>query len=76
MINFNTYNTERLLIKQFKETFRHRTEIGAEYFEGSPVMMMDIIYNMCRNIMELVPLKRYNQIFMMQSTKHTKLIKI
>lgn len=50
MINFNTYNPERFLIKQFKEKFRHCKEIGSEYFEGKPSMMINIIHEMYNSI--------------------------
>lgn len=36
---------EKLVIKEFKNNFKQRTEIGTEYFEGDYKMMLNIIYN-------------------------------
>lgn len=35
---------ERELIAEFKQRFIHRPDIGAEYFEGDPNQMLDLIY--------------------------------
>jgi hypothetical protein len=44
MICNNSKNTEKLVIKKFKDTFKQRQDIGNEYFEGESKVMIDIIY--------------------------------
>jgi len=41
----NCKNIERCIIKQFKEKFILRKDIGNEYFEGDYTRMIDIIYS-------------------------------
>lgn len=40
----NYHFVESELIRLFKSRFIHRPDIGAEYFEGDPGQMMDLIY--------------------------------
>lgn len=37
--------TEQIIISKFKDSFKHRDDIGAEYFEGDIKEMMQIIFN-------------------------------
>jgi len=59
MICNNCENIESLIIKQFKEQFTQRKDIGNEYFEGNYNIMIDIIYSI---------IKKYNK-------KETELLK-
>jgi hypothetical protein len=44
MICNNCKNIEKQIIKLFKEKFKHRRDIGNEYFEGDYKYMIDLIY--------------------------------
>ena len=44
MICYNCKNIEKQIIKLFKEKFKHRRDIGNEYFEGEYKSMIEIIY--------------------------------
>lgn len=44
MICNNCKNIEKQIIKLFKENFKHRRDIGNEYFEGEYKSMIDMIY--------------------------------
>ena len=35
---------ERILMKLFKKMFKHRKDIGNEYFEGDPIQMIIVIF--------------------------------
>lgn len=50
---------ELQLIKKFKQKFIHRGDIGAEYFEGDCVQMLQIIYN--KIIEQTQPNNQHNQ---------------
>lgn len=45
----NCHTIEKDLIETFKKKFKLRDDIGAEYFEGNHLEMMEIIFPMCRN---------------------------
>ena len=49
MICNNCKNMEKLVLKNFKETFKQRKDIGNEYFEGEYKDMIDIIYLTIKN---------------------------
>ncbi len=49
MICNNCKNIETQIIKLFKENFKHRRDIGNEYFEGEFKNMIDIIYFTIKN---------------------------
>lgn len=49
MICNNYENIEKYIIKQFKEKFNLRKDIGNEYFEGDYKSMIDIIYSTVKN---------------------------
>ena len=49
MICNNCKNMEKLVLKKFKETFKHRKDLGNEYFEGEYTSMIDIIYLTIKN---------------------------
>ena len=44
MICYNCKNIEKQIIKLFKEKFKHRRDIGNEYFEGEYKSMIELIY--------------------------------
>ena len=46
--------TETALIKIFKESFKQRTDIGTEYFEGDKDKMQKIIYNHINNCKKVI----------------------
>jgi hypothetical protein len=48
----NSVNTETILLRYFKEQFKHRGDIGKEYFEGNPYKMIEIIDYFCKNNMD------------------------
>lgn len=45
----NCKNIEKHIIKLFKEQFKHRKDIGNEYFEGDYHIMIDVIYCTIKN---------------------------
>lgn len=45
----NCKNMEKIIINKFKEIFKHRKDIGNEYFEGDYNKMIDIIYFSIQN---------------------------
>ena len=45
MICNDCRNSEKQIIKLFKEKFKHRRDIGNEYFEGEYKSMIDLIYS-------------------------------
>jgi len=45
---------EKNLIIIFKESFRQRTDIGTEYFEGDKDKMQEIIYNHIINCKKVI----------------------
>ena len=51
-ICYNSVNTETILLRYFKEQFKHRPDIGKEYFEGDPTKMIKIIDYFCSNNMD------------------------
>ena len=51
---FNCIETEGILIKIFKETFKHRKDIGNEYFEGNLIDMLRILSIVCMKSLENV----------------------
>ena len=55
----NCDNTETALIKIFKESFKQRTDIGTEYFEGDKYEMCNIIYNYINNDVDYLEDTKY-----------------
>jgi hypothetical protein len=49
MICNNCVKVETDLIEQFKKKFKHRKDIGNEYFEGNYRLMIDFIYTTIKN---------------------------
>jgi hypothetical protein len=49
MICNNCVYSEALVIKEFKDKFKQRTDIGNEYFEGDLKLMIEIIYSIIKN---------------------------
>jgi hypothetical protein len=49
MICKDCKNIEKQIIKLFKEKFKHRNDIGNEYFEGDYKIMIDTIYLTLKN---------------------------
>jgi hypothetical protein len=63
-------NTETNIIKEFKNVFKQRIDIGNEYFEGDYNIMIDIIYaniknekqnNCAANYVDTMAIKKYKQ---------------
>lgn len=48
MICNNYDNIEKKIIKELKEEFKNRKDIGNEYFEGDYKMMIEIIYSIIK----------------------------
>lgn len=43
------HQIEKVLIEMFKKKFKLQNDIGAEYFEGDHIEMMDMIFSVCWN---------------------------
>jgi hypothetical protein len=48
MVVENMDKVEREVIQEFKKIYKHRKDIGREYFEGSEKSMISNIYKLCR----------------------------
>jgi hypothetical protein len=46
---FNCVITENILIKEFKLHFKHRPDLGNEYFEGNVIDMSNLLTNIRKN---------------------------
>jgi hypothetical protein len=46
---FNCIITENILIKEFKQHFKHRPDLGNEYFEGNVIDMSNLLTNIRKN---------------------------
>ena len=46
---FNCIITEKILIKEFKQHFKHRPDLGNEYFEGNVIDMSNLLTNIRKN---------------------------
>jgi|688.fasta_scaffold130728_2 hypothetical protein len=53
---FNCLETENILIEEFKKLFKHRKDIGREYFEGDLLSMIRLLSEACTNSLKNVVL--------------------
>ena len=61
---YNSVNTETILLRYFKEQFKHRRDIGKEYFEGDPTKMIEIIDYFCKNNTGILTKYKYDNDYM------------
>ncbi len=58
MICNNCRDIEKILIKKFKDIFKHQKDIGNEYFEGNYNEMIDIIYSTIKNEIHKISMQK------------------